>query len=190
MPGLATQPAERPAELLFHAMDNLVLATDTPLSAIVAAQPGLDFAAPFTAAELTQLDRLDRTEGLFHTGLPTLLYALGEAVLGDDRTPFPRGVIEAAERADAINCEDRDVRPDDEATAALDPPPATRFCDWAGWMEDACPEEMLGIALAGLLAYAQHGQNADGVAMTESGLLIEVRRWREAPADGAGASTV
>lgn len=180
MPGLATQPAERPAGrrgVSFRPPGGQLS------SGLDTAQSGLDFAAPFTAAELTKLDRLDRTERLFHTGLPTLLYALGEAVLGDDRTPFPRRVIEAAERADAINCEDRDVRsipteswvrcavgrwwlleqligsrPDDEASAALDPPSATRFCDWAGWMEDACPEEILGIALAGLLAYAQHGR--------------------------------
>jgi hypothetical protein len=201
MPGLSTQVAERPIEQLFEAMDNLVLATVPPLSAIVADRPALALAAAFTEAEVAELDSLDRSEAMFHSGLPNLLYALGDAVLGESERSFPQAVLDAAKRADEINCTDRDIgplpaaswvrfavgrwwlreeivdsRPRAEVSAALSPPSATR--------------ELLGIALAALLVYAQHGEDADGVALTESGLIAEVRRWRGQAPTGAAPSSL
>lgn len=199
---LAPQPLERPAEILFQGVESAALSSDVSLEALVAAQPNLSFAAPYPPEAFARMQELDELELITWAPLPTLLSVLGDAVAGAVGEAPPPAVLAAARRADDMNVAEGDTEPvpadawvrfavgrwwlfgdllarrsSDEVASTLRPPPATRFTDWATWLDAICPPDLLAAALAALLVYVQYGPAADGRAMRDSGLLDEVARW-------------
>jgi hypothetical protein len=194
----APQPLERPAELFFEALTNMVLSVERPITEVTSSSVAL--ARPYPEAELAELAALDRAEALFHIPLPWLLDALGTDTLAGSGPP-PAAVTAAAERADRLTANaglqsvgtDRWIRfaagrwmlfgralgelTDNELQATLHPAPATRFCDWASWVERQTCSEWHGVILAALLVYAREGADVEGAAMTGSGLLSAVGAW-------------
>lgn len=202
MRDVPAQPLEQPTEILFSGVDSAAFTAAPPVGVLVREQPNLAFAASYPPDAIARIDELDRLELIARAPLPTLLSALGTAVVEAVGGPPPPEVLAAASRADEINLADGDtvsVPADawvrcaagrwwlfedllargspEEVTATMQPPAATRFADWATWLDPVCPPDLHATALAALLVYVQYGAEADGHAMRDSGLLDETRRW-------------
>jgi hypothetical protein len=195
-------PPEDAVAKFVRILEEAALPTAPSLTAAVLAAPTLSFAYSYSQSDLEELDRLDRLEALFHAPLPGLLHLIGNHLLGPRPWDAPHRVLEAARRAEDLNLQDDDTEPldpsdwiaiaagrwwlfdsllaarsEDEIEAALDPPPATRFCDWAPWIEADSPPDLTRPALAALYLYARHGRDIDDGKITASGLDKAVGAW-------------
>lgn len=192
---------EAPADYFFTAMSSTSTSTDLPMSSIVAAFDELSFAMEYSDETLAELDRIDHVEALFHVPLQSLLSGLGAIILEGEVDRLTPAVKIASERANALvqgeggaaglpasewmrlaaghfwlneillaECDA------DQLSETLSPPGGRRFCDWAVWVDDACPEGTVGVVLAVLSIYARNGVDAGGDVLLQSGLLEAVAR--------------
>ncbi len=158
------------------------------------------FAGTYDPAELEELNAIDRIEGVFYAPLPLLLDRLADLALPVG-IHVPATVTERAEVAMQLNvAEGMDSlgshqwvrlaagrwwlfemllagRSAAQIEQTLHPSPGTRFCDWASWVDGACPRNYEGTALAALHIYATEGLSADGPVLVASGLFEAVGVW-------------
>jgi hypothetical protein len=192
---------ERPAELFFDRLERLVLCGEPSLVDLVDHSASMWLARSYDAAECSELNRIDRIETLFHAPLPTLLEALADLALPPGELRPPPEVLAAARSADALNA-GGSLPPLPESTwiriaagrwwlldhlleergpadveATLQPIPGNRFCEWAGWVEHSCPEQIRGVVLAALHVYATAGPRPEGSELTAAGLDVAVGAW-------------
>ena len=192
---------ERYADHFFGALHEMTTDSRLLLPAVVAHLPALSLARDYSDDDLAELSALDAAETMLHAPLPSLLDVLADLLLPVNGSP-PLPVQAACARADILLGRDPhrrplgttawlrqaagylwlvDVllgdRPEADVTAALQPTEATRFVDWAPWLEAAVPADYLLPAMAALAVLRDHGLDAPGPELTDSGLLTAVRCW-------------